>query len=288
MADNAHCLGRTISVPNLSSIPPFPQTPILTPISLARSHSESQSLPLFFQSTPPPFLTQPNTPTPSRPFLTQPNTPMPSRPMPRAGSQHKTHQQKIQLILDVIDKQAHWTFARFLHEIFHMKEDDGVKILQLWFDHPDGRPHEVFRMKEDDSVKILQLWFDHPDGRPKPNQDISSNTMYSPETPYLEIKPARPALTSFAVQIVDKQLRKEQQKVLQPETGLAVGKQTSEPQWVAIGRTTLAKAMQAFKTHQPLLWHYVLLLSSPRIRIRNGVRVIHKYHPPEPVSHFYK
>ncbi|EGO02456.1 hypothetical protein SERLA73DRAFT_119706 [Serpula lacrymans var. lacrymans S7.3] len=69
--------------------------------------------------------------------------------------------------------------------------------------------------------------------------------MYSPETPYLEIKPARPALTSFAVQIVDKQLRKEQQKVLQPETGLA--------------------------THQPLLWHYILSLSSPRICIRNGI-----------------
>jgi hypothetical protein len=66
---------------------------------------------------------------------------------------------------------------------------------------------------------VIDAWFQDPDGC------ISSSLaegylMYSMKIPYTEIQSIRPALTTFAVQVVGKWLTWETQHAVKPTSGL--------------------------------------------------------------------
>ena len=111
--------------------------------------------------------------------------------------------------------------------------------------------------------------------------------MYSPSTPFLDIKPARPAITSFAVQLIEKKLTQERNMAVRPSSGLHASAKTNSPDkilsWEDVGLTTVADITDILKEHQPLTWHYLLKLTTPKPRKQNGVIVVQKYRPPEMV-----
>jgi len=57
-----------------------------------------------------------------------------------------------------------------------------------------------------------------PDGQPQTPLDL--NNMYSPSTHFLDIGPARPAITSFAVQFIEKKLTQERNVAVKLSSGL--------------------------------------------------------------------
>jgi hypothetical protein len=53
--------------------------------------------------------------------------------------------------------------------------------------------------------------------------------------------------------------------------------------WDDIGLTTVADVTEVLKKHQPLTWHYLIQLTTPKAQKRNGRVVARKYRPPEVV-----
>jgi hypothetical protein len=109
--------------------------------------------------------------------------------------------------------------------------------------------------------------------------------MYSPSIPFTDIHPARPAITSFAMQVVEKRLLYERQQASKPSSGLhAVTSAQSGNKavtWDAIGSGTVAEITASLQTCQPLTFHYLSRLATPKPRKRNGVIIQHKTQPPE-------
>jgi len=84
--------------------------------------------------------------------------------------------------------------------------------------------------------------------------------MYSVTTPYMDIKPVRGCLTSFAVQIVERHLIWEATNATRPSSGLhaIVSHKSSmkRAEWVDVGAMTVPEVAGILKKHQPLTWHY--------------------------------
>ena len=88
---------------------------------------------------------------------------------------------------------------------------------------------------------IIDTWFWNPDGCILAGL-AEDSLMYSTDTPYLEIQSICVALTSFAVQIVEKKVVKEAQLAVHPTSGLhaTVKKRaTYQAEWADIGMATV-------------------------------------------------
>lgn len=110
--------------------------------------------------------------------------------------------------------------------------------------------------------------------------------MYSTITPFLDIGPAQPAIT-FAVQLVEKKLVQECTVAVRPSSGLhasltakSVDKSLS---WDNVGLTAVADVTNVLKEHQPLMWHYLVQLTTQKAWKWNGMVMTREYHPPEVV-----
>ena len=82
--------------------------------------------------------------------------------------------------------------------------------------------------------------------------------MYSTSTSFAEIKPVRPALSSFAVQKVKDKLVQEAKDAVLPTSGLHAttsNSSTRRANWVDIGATTIPNVAEVLKTKQPIVWH---------------------------------
>ncbi|KIK76810.1 hypothetical protein PAXRUDRAFT_168711, partial [Paxillus rubicundulus Ve08.2h10] len=176
-----------------------------------------------------------------------------------------THEKKLQLIFKTIQDVAKWFFAEFLYHTFCTKDGHSNEVLCRWDHHLP--------------VGILDLWLKHPDGWPRDHRGQTAELPYSLALPYLEIKAARATITSFAVQIIEKQLHKEQKVPLCPSNGLAMGKASSDLTWEMISSTMTESMMNTLMAHQPLYWHYTLSLAAPLHCLCNGVLVVCKYRP---------
>ena len=66
---------------------------------------------------------------------------------------------------------------------------------------------------------IIYAWFRDPDGCIS-SSSAEGHLMYSMKIPYTEIQSIWPALTTFAVQVVGKQLTWEAQHAVKPTSGL--------------------------------------------------------------------
>ena len=105
-----------------------------------------------------------------------------------------------------------------------------------------------------------------PDGWPQSPTDFKN--MYSPLTAFLDIRPAQPALTSFAVQLIQKKLTQEHDAAVKPSSSLHASVTTKSADknisWDDIRLTTVANVTEVLKTHQPLTWHYLIQPTTPK------------------------
>ena len=134
--------------------------------------------------------------------------------------------------------------------------------------------------------QILDNWLKHPYGA----HERESQLMYSTSEPYTNIKPVRPALTSFAAQLVEKKLVKEAESAIKPSSGLHISfpkKGKVAPgnliKWPDVGSTTVENTRKIIQEHQPLTWSLIMKISSRPPRTRNNAKIIRQRRPPENV-----
>lgn len=174
--------------------------------------------------------------------------------------------EKLELIFIALTN-ANWTLSEFLYHMFQTKDETG-KDIHRTKQHSKYSQHFLEGKGRYTPAMVLDCWFRSPDGRLSLPSTSNTSLMYSTSTPYLEIKPVRPALTSFAAQIVQNKLVMEAKQAVKPSSGLHAtsrrkGHQTVE--WADIGATTVAKVSHIIQTHQPLTWIYMMSISEPDI-----------------------
>ncbi|KAH9915098.1 uncharacterized protein B0H18DRAFT_1125064 [Fomitopsis serialis] len=135
-----------------------------------------------------------------------------------ARQPRRTDKDKLNIMLRVLG-QLSWTLGDFLYNLFRSKDDNGEKIQR---DEPQrtmiarflsGNTKHTF-------AKIVHAVMEDTAGLPKPSDDESAY-MYSRNHPSLEIKHARPALTTMAVELVIKEMVREMNATVKigPGTG---------------------------------------------------------------------
>ena len=106
--------------------------------------------------------------------------------------------------------------------------------------------------------------------------------MYSTSTPFAEIKPVRPALTSFAVQKVKEKVVQEAKEAVLPSSRLHATTSdcsTRKANWVDIGATTIPEVANVLKAKQPIAWHLPRSIAESTPQSQQGVRAIRKHRP---------
>jgi hypothetical protein len=265
----------------------YPATPLTGTQTQYPQWNQSPNI-SYWQGSPAPMHYQnyyPPMPPPPGHTLQLTPTPFRSRTVaPKPYTKRLKVNQKLDVVFNAIDKEAHWTFSEFLYYAFQVKSQDGKKLRRT-------RRHAAivsrFLAGRDKYCvsHILGSWIQTPDGRPQSPEDLKN--MYSPSTPFIDIRPARPAITSFAVQLVQKKLTQERMVAVRPSNGLYASTSAKSPEkgvsWDDIGLTTVADVTEVLKKHQPLTWHYLMELTTPKARKRRGQVIARKYRPPEVV-----
>ena len=206
----------------------------------------------------------------------------PPKKKPRLYAKRRSIKQKLEDIFDEIN-DANWGISDFLYYAFRNKDSEGNDVHR---DQSHGNIVQGFLAGHTryTPAYIINFWFCHQDGR----LDQNSALMYSTTVPYTEIKPVRPCLTSFAVQIVERRLVQEAGNAVKPLSGLhAVASRKSAlktAQWVDIGATTVPEVGDVLKALQPLTWHYLTKIAARKPRVRRGVVQLRKRRPVEAVS----
>ena len=139
-------------------------------------------------------------------------------------------EEKLDCFFAFLQEKLKWTYGELLYHSSKGKSPGAQKKLGV-----DGRtlvtsnPKEV---KRNSSIiqhfmhgrgtygpaDILNNWMQHPYGADERHSDF----MYSTSVPYVEIKPVRPALTSFAAQTVKTKMIHEAENAIKLSSGLHV------------------------------------------------------------------
>ena len=215
--------------------------------------------------------------------VSEPSTP--TKKKVRRYKQRRSIDDKLNDIFNEIE-EADWSLSHFLFYVFRHKGDDGKDIHRRKA-HANTVQKFLAGNTRYTPADILMSWFHTPDGR----LDRESDLMYSVLIPYSNIKPVRPCLTSFAVQIVEQQLLREARLATRPSSGLhaVVSRKSSnikKTEWADIGATTVPDIARILQKFQPLTWHYFTNIANRKSRVRNGVVSIRKHRPAEAVSDF--
>ncbi|KAJ3973396.1 hypothetical protein EV361DRAFT_770638, partial [Lentinula raphanica] len=124
--------------------------------------------------------------------------------------------------------------------------------------------------------------------------DAERDDMFSCTKPFESIHCARPALTSFAAQLVQEHLTNSAMKMVLENGGLHTftsGVRGIEE--ISHGEETIELAIAVLKEHIPLFWHYCVAMATPNCRNRlsraknapTGTRAVSRDHrPPELVA----
>jgi hypothetical protein len=140
------------------------------------------------------------------------------------------------------------------------------------------------------SAMVLDAWFRGPDGSIS-KYSAAFDLMYSAVVPFTEIGPVRPAMTSFAVQVVRRQVVKEAEDAIKPSSGLHTSvKDKSNPKvmnWTDIGASTTSKVAEILQKHQPVTMDLMMQIAARPPHKHKGVVTERKFRPVEVVStHF--
>ncbi|KAJ3772098.1 hypothetical protein FB446DRAFT_644050 [Lentinula raphanica] len=143
------------------------------------------------------------------------------------------------------------------------------------------------------SVQVVRDWVQSPLGIPN-KSDTERNDMFSCTKPFELISCARPALTSFAAQLVQEHLISTVTSAVSEEGGLhTFTSGAREIGDIGYGKETLEAVMAALKENVPLFWHYCVTMATPYNRSRlsraknapPGARAASRnYQPPELVA----
>ncbi|KAF9064682.1 hypothetical protein BDP27DRAFT_1425613 [Rhodocollybia butyracea] len=197
---------------------------------------------------------------------------------------------KVENILNVISCEA-WTIGEFLYFFSHAKDENGVNITGHSSKH--GRTLGIFLSGRSNytPARIIEEWIQHPLGIPN-KEDAEYQYMFSVLKPYEDIGHAHPALTSFVAQLVEEHLLTSPIALVSPDGGLrhASGIQSSGIGDQKFGAETLHSAQDILRMGHPLLWHYCILVATPKQRNRlshaknasNDTHTVSRnYRPPE-------
>ncbi|PPQ76949.1 hypothetical protein CVT26_007946 [Gymnopilus dilepis] len=212
-------------------------------------------------------------PPPSRP-------PIPALQLPKHGTSssrkpytpRRSPADKLAVVFVAL-QDVNWNLGEFLYYVFLSKDEDGKDVSRST-QHSMYASHFLRGTTELTVSTILKLWFKSPDGR-STSSDLSE--MYSTSVKYTKIKPARAALTSFAAQIVEKELVREAKSAVKPSSGLHAtlkrrGSQRVE--WTDISTDTVSRVQGVIKHHQPLLWHYTNKIAEGEVRKSGAVQAV--------------
>ncbi|KAF4581448.1 hypothetical protein EYR40_009733 [Pleurotus pulmonarius] len=180
---------------------------------------------------------------------------------------------KLDHIFDVL-KDLEWSLGDLLHHLFVWRVD-SKRI-------PFSKRHAAYVQRylggdSNSSVsEVLEAWLTTPYGRPRTDND--SADMFSTRKDYRDINVARPAVTSFAAQIVKSRLQEEAQQATRKSTGLyAPIRQkniNANITWKDLGSSSLAIVKTELKKYQPLTLSYMQAVAQGSPRKRNGVTVV--------------
>ncbi|TFY81281.1 hypothetical protein EWM64_g2735 [Hericium alpestre] len=225
------------------------------------------------------------------PSLTDEN-PMPDTEQPTPDSeqpsarQYRTPKAKIDLIFKAL-KDVHWSLADFLHYISEEKLRD-----QRGKDVPRSKSCsqalKMFLEGKDNHhpIDIVDAWFWHSYGRPK-GEEKEEDLMYSIDVPASDIKGARAAISSFAVQLIAKRLVREADEVVKPSSGLHVIAQSKTGKhaldWSRLGPGLFDDVAAILQEHQPLAWHFLSQMASRPPRKQDGEVLVRELRPVSPI-----
>jgi hypothetical protein len=181
---------------------------------------------------------------------------------------------KLENILQAIADEK-WTFGVFLYYFFRVKDSSSQNVKGR------SRRHSAMLSKFLEGAgahtpsSIVKEWYQNPIGCPHP-EHAEHQKMFSVAEPFETIKYARPALTSFAAQLVEAHLLTSADKMVSPEGGLHTSHlevhtsfhdsdsemENSEDQ------TIMSTTQNLLQNGFPLLWHYCTSVASPKRRQR--------------------
>ncbi|RDB30543.1 hypothetical protein Hypma_007322 [Hypsizygus marmoreus] len=199
-------------------------------------------------------------------------------PSKRAYTPRKSTQEKLETVFGAISSVS-WSLSEFLYHTFRTKDQNGAKIHRS-DQHAKYAQNFLQGASTYSAAMVLDEWFRSPDGHPSDNDN-----MYTTATPYVEIRPVRAALTSFAAQITQAKLLKEAKSAVKPESGLHVSSRKrgeQKMQWADIGAATVSRVSEIIKKHQPLTWELLMAIATSDRQSRTGAEVEQR-RPPDMV-----
>ena len=193
----------------------------------------------------------------------QPETPLASRTESESSGKRKwrTAEEKVGILLELL-KEFNWTIGDLLLHLFVMESKNGKPIA------PSQRHLQmVTKFLTGETMvgvsRILKAWLENSAGLPS-EDNIERKMMFGLETSYLDIRYARPAITSFAAGIIRDQLIKEAQRVVKVDAGLHTftSSRNDQVSQYDTGACTFSDAMGIFQKIMPLAWSYFLRLAA--------------------------
>ncbi|KAH7905521.1 hypothetical protein BJ138DRAFT_1130454 [Hygrophoropsis aurantiaca] len=182
-----------------------------------------------------------------------------------------------------------WTLSDMLYYMFRLQDNNGQKIHR-------SRQHAAYVSQYLKGRScygpgfLLDAWERSPDGV-LPENSTDHQLMFNTAIHFMDVKPVRAALTSYAAQTMKKRLVREAENAVKPSSGLHthVAPSKSSPervqlQWTDIGSTTMLSVADIIKKHQPLTWEYVTAICARKPRVRNGLVEVRKTRPIEGVA----
>ncbi|KAJ3712101.1 hypothetical protein DFJ43DRAFT_1167189 [Lentinula guzmanii] len=194
---------------------------------------------------------------------------------------------KLERILNVIQDED-WSFGKFLYHFFRTKDEDGVEIKGRTKKHAGMLSIFMHGSTKYHTACILKEWIRNPIGIPDSSHDEYSD-MFSVTKLFESIHHARPALTSFAAQLVKEHLLLTAKSIVSPNGGLH-REQADQNEEVPIlegdvvavsEKSTLEKTQSVIEKKLSLMWHYCLAVATPNRKNR----LSRAKNPPKMVVH---
>ncbi|KAF8811180.1 hypothetical protein BYT27DRAFT_7221584 [Phlegmacium glaucopus] len=207
-------------------------------------------------------------------------TPAPSSSQPRApttAKKRKRSNKNKNKNPTLLEMEANWSFSEFLFYVFEENGRRGIEVHRT-LSHANTVQKFLSSHCKHFPVQILQSWWHHRDGRLARNSDL----MYSTTTPFHEIKPVHPAISSFAVQLVKSKVVKDAASAVEPHGGLHAttsDKSSRKANWVDIRAMTVPAVSDILKKSQPIAWYLITSIAANRPRIREGNVAIRQNRP---------
>jgi hypothetical protein len=190
----------------------------------------------------------------------------------------RSAKEKVKLILESIQDQG-WTLGEFLHQIFDHQGRDGSRSQT----HAQMVRSFLGGYGKYAPSDILTCWMTSPDGI-LAAYDPNLAKMYSSDTPYTEIGPVRPALTSFALQTIGNYLARGAETAVHSSSGLHVSvtsqNAVKKSGWLRIGQNTIPFVADILKHHLRPAFYLLERIAMRKPRTRNGIVDAPRKHRP--------